>query len=690
MKEKKGTPVRRYEDSASRLENRGYVPPSREYVDALVRAVLDGSIEACWHSAVDPSGRALFPSKVYPNNHPQANLEAFHYLIKQLHAIGRPVLSWYSLRSASGVAEAHPDWRMVPMAWDGHAPREGGTMEKKETCCCFTSPYAEMLVDFAVEIVRDVGFDGIWFDGSMFTLPKQHPACRCEFCSRRFKRETGEDLPEKVNFDDRRFRIWINWRYDVLMEVWRKIVAAVTAIRPDAVVCFNNYRRRTDSEVLGGWCTGIPLRPERLDAIMAGEFDGFPGQADVQMKINRAYEFKRGVESWWGLANAGFGSFPDVEVLPAVQAALGCVSAGGVASCGTGTAPAEMVYVVRAMQEATRPRMPWLNGRTVEYAAILASQQTMDFWGREEFLKVWDAIHGANELLRHAHLQSSVIFDGHLQVERLRSYPALVLGNAACLSTAQAEQIRQYVEAGGVFLACYHAGEFDELGYPHERPVLDDLLGIRNRTPAEGQRSFCLTEGISLTAPAMITVQDVAFDATVAEDAVILAGSTERRSRGLDSEVAERGQGVWKRKVGKGWVVFSPADLFRQYLRFPTVNLLQFVKHTLVDLVQPAVRLEAPLCVSMNVREQADGRWAIHLHNAPGSSFAYPYPPGSRFLYSPGEVNPVYNLTLTFQSGRVRSAVSAIDGKRLEVKEELRVYLPELQLQEIIEIRVGP
>ena len=35
--------------------------------------------------------------------------------------------------------------------------------------CCYNSPYGEILPQLIVEIVKDVGFDGVWFDGS--TMP---------------------------------------------------------------------------------------------------------------------------------------------------------------------------------------------------------------------------------------------------------------------------------------------------------------------------------------------------------------------------------------------------------------------------------------------------------------------------------------------------------------------------------------
>ncbi|MCL5997183.1 MAG: hypothetical protein M1546_14180, partial [Chloroflexi bacterium] len=114
--------IKPYEQTATRLENRGDAPPTREYVDRLVAGLDAAGVEASWHSAVDPLGRPLFPSKVFPNGHPQASFEAFRYLIERLHASGRPVLSWYPMVTSRAITEAHPDWRIQFMPVEGVTP----------------------------------------------------------------------------------------------------------------------------------------------------------------------------------------------------------------------------------------------------------------------------------------------------------------------------------------------------------------------------------------------------------------------------------------------------------------------------------------------------------------------------------------------------------------------------------------
>jgi hypothetical protein len=679
-----------YEATATRLENRGYHPPSREYVDGLVAALFQSGVEACWNSAVDPRGTPFYPSQVFPVHHPQASLDAFRYLISQLHAIGRPVLSWYALNLGGGVLPAHPDW-----AVRFYRP-EGVTSDPAwdDAYACINSPYGDLLPRFVAEVVRDVGFDGVWFDGSTFANHNSSPAfaqpgCRCDHCRERFRRDAGLSLPERLDPTDPAFRSWIRWRYERLMAVWRSCVEAVAQANPKAVVCFNNYRRRP----FGAWQTAIPLRTLGWDAVMSCELDGFPGQADIQMKICQAYGLKRGVESWWPLCDHWNVWVPDHEPLTAVQATLGCIAAGGVASTGVGVDPLLMAPLLRAMEDAAAPRMPFASGETVHYAAILASQNTMDFYATP--LDAWDGIHGANEFCRHAHLQSAVVFDDTIERGELGDYAVLLLGNAACLSSQQAARLEEYMRGGGVLVACHDVGTRDEAGDTHATPVLDALLGVQSRRPGQGAPTLELTDAALIAAAGRhVTFKGPHTLAEPADDVKLLGNTVGRTSGHWDeyefgdrARPAPRSPGLWVRPVGQGCAVYAGVNLFETYLRYPTTHMMRMLRALLIGLRMPAVTVEAPLCVTVNTRRQAGGRWAVHLHNAPGSAYAYPNPPRGVYLHAPGEVVPVRDLRIQVHGRQVRRAWLALTGQELAARGNV-VEVPRLDLHEVVLLEI--
>ena len=682
--------MRRYEECATRTENWGNAPPTKEYADSLIEGILKSGVEASWHSGVSEVGRALFPSKVYPNCHPEANFESFRYLIEKLHKIGRPVVSWCSLNMAAGVAEAHPDWRMQFVDSDAEPNPEAAI-----NYVCFNSPYGKLLPDFAVELVRDVGFDGIWFDASTFsnqgTQPMFQPGCKCDFCRERFKKDAGLDLPEKVDYESRNFRIWVNWRYEVLMDVWKRIVEAVESVKPAAVVCFNNLRRRLTWGKFHGWNTGIPMRKIKLNAVMAGELNSFPSQADIQMKINQAYGFKKGVESWLSLRNYGGAFAPCPDKLTALQSVLGCISAGGIASCGTAERIKQVAPVLKEMEKAAAPRFPYLRGKVVEYAAIVASQQTMDFWEKGEASKVWDGIHGANEILLHSHLQSSLIFEDDIERNQLINYPVIILGNMVCVSKKQAEKLTEYVKAGGVLFACDRVGELDELGYPYEKPVLDDLLGVASRDKTKSGMPVLEIKDKKILSACKeyryVSLHTSHTKVKPSPEVIVLGQMYDRMLKGettIDKET-QVCPGLWKRKIEKGTIIYLSADLFANYLLRPTPAMQQFFKILLTSIVEPKITLEAPIVVTMNVREQKDKIWAVHLHNNPGSCYRYPTnPPDVKCVMGVGEVIPVRDIIIRVNTNFIQSARSALSGKSFKIIDGNRVIIPELQLQDII------
>lgn len=677
--------VKSYNECATRLEGRGDAPPTRDYVDRLVAEVEETGIEAVWHSAVSQACRALFPSKVFPNAHPEANYESFHYLVDRLHAIGRPVMSWYALNHSAGVVEAHPEWQMIPLQGEGIPPVDPRAPESR-IFCCINSPYGRLLPDFCKEIVRDVHFDGIWFDGSTFAVKNNGvPGCVCAWCRERFGKETGLNLPDHPDFHDTVFRRWINWRYDCLMEVWKQCVDAVLSVRADATVCFNNYRRYRDV----GWHTGIPLRRLGWNAVLAGELDIRSLHGDFQMKMHRAYECRSTPESWMALCDHWMLWAPDMEPEPVLQAVASCAGGGGVMSMGY-LSPTGHPELLRAVQQLAAPLQRYTGGDPIEFAAIWVSQQTQDFYHAQNPMAGYQAWHGANDVCNAAHLQTSVIFDDHVAEGRLGRYPVVVAANAACMSGEQAQQLMAYVEAGGVAVFTADAGTRDAMGSPYDRPVLDDWLGIKARSPGKAYATFVIED-------AGIRKQAGRYVSCNIPHAVVYTDSSIQPLAGLQTwdfgqfdlnradDPSTRAAGIWSVRHGRGWAVYLAADLFAAHHSIPTLRLTALIRSLMVKFAKPEITAEGPAMVVMNTRRQADGTWAVLLHNAPGQTHRYQPALGS------GERLPIRGMTLRLNRQSVRSARSGLTGLDFKVSGKGRcVRIPLLDRMEVVILELEP
>ena len=146
-----------------------------------------------------------------------------------------------------------------------------------------------------------------------------------------------------------------------------------------------------------------------------------------------------------------------------------------------------------------------------------------------------------------------------------------------------------------------------------------------------------------------------------------------RPGRGLWPAEAEKAAGgLWRRRVGKGWVAYCAADLFAAYMRHPSLQVIRLVRRLLSGMVVPRVTIEAPSIVRMNARALPDGRWMVHLHNNPAFQFqSYMQGRGLADNLVTGELIPVHNVKILVNAGTVRSASSGVSGEKFAVRENV-------------------
>jgi len=680
MNSKKVIKIKSYYLCATRLENRGNDPPSFAYTDNLVQLIKSTGIEAVWHSAVSQQGRPLFPSRIFPNVHPDASYEAFHYLINKVHAIGRPILSWYALNHSISIVEKHPDWKIIPVqGGDIHDAHPSGVDEYPY--CCINSPYGKMLPEFCKEIVRDLGFDGIWFDGSTWAINNNSiPGCLCNFCREKFKKETGLDLPQKPDFNSRTFKKWILWRYNCLMAVWENCVDAIHAARNDAIVCFNNYRRYREV----GWHTAIPMRRLGWDAIIAGELDLMSFHGDFQMKMHRAYECKHLPESWMALCDYWMLWAPDLDCEPPIQAVVSCIGGGGYMSMGADNVHL-MVDVLKKVQKKSARLAQYAGGEIVEYAAVLASQNTQDFYYCEEPINAWKAWHGANDLCNCTHLQSSIIFDDHVESGMLDKYPVILAGNFACISDQQFEQLRRYVENGGVLFLSSDAGTRKEDGEIRKRGIFDEILGIKKRK--KGKTFATLVTGGTKIPRFCNKYLSFRMPHNIFElynkTGIIANLITWDMGGFLDKSPKYDGAGLWFVKHGKGYIIYSAVDMFLWHHDAPARRYTDFFYRLLTSFVEPEIAFSnVPQHVVINTRRKHDKEWFVVLHNAPGNVHRY------KTNYGVGPLSRIEDIKIRFRNKKIDFAVSELNGEKLKVFDKCRaICVPPFRRVEVIKIK---
>jgi hypothetical protein len=212
-------------------------------IDKLEPALAKAGVQSQWIQVVDDGGNPLVENPCLPCPYraevARANEELLDHWANRIRRSGMPVLSWFSLAYCPRVNDFHPDWRQVSiLPW----PREGA----QNATPCINSPYGDALIAYCNWAIERFKLDGAWFDGAFLTPTWERPmalTCRCAACQKKFKAETGLEIPEKIDWANPAFRRWLAWRYKTFGDYVGRLAGAIRQAHPHAVVVINHYHR---------------------------------------------------------------------------------------------------------------------------------------------------------------------------------------------------------------------------------------------------------------------------------------------------------------------------------------------------------------------------------------------------------------------------------------------------------------
>ena len=143
-----------------------------------------------------------------------------------------PHLPFSPSREAAASWEYHGrrlnDWRMIDVR-DGsplYYPQYAG-----EGFCPNNPEFVDAYVQYAKELVRDTGIDGLSADDPIHYM--HFASCGCRYCRAALKERTGLDLPPVTdrsfwgNWDNPAWRAWCDLRLDATGSFFRKLSAAL-------------------------------------------------------------------------------------------------------------------------------------------------------------------------------------------------------------------------------------------------------------------------------------------------------------------------------------------------------------------------------------------------------------------------------------------------------------------------------
>ena len=451
-------------------------PETREYLRELkaqgVTVVHTGGPDPYWPLLRDD-----------PKSGPPAEQRA---LLKDnyafLRSLGMKIVIGISPYAPIEYVHKHPEWRLkgspdeppLDMSIDltqfnNHPLRS----------LSLNTPYGDYLIENIVEMMQDLDFDGISFDGNY------HPFINyTHYDMELFKKETGLEFPKAIDLNDINYRVYMLWAHQKLEDWYRKLHEAMRKVNPNAAT----YTWTTNAGRYGHFLTIPPVMSARMNML-----------------------FDAPVQEWW-LDEVNLGA----SVVPAFGAAYVRTVTGGrtgasepyIMSRGnpysSSNFPQHELFVRCMMAMANGSitplalpsmagkeagdytlqeigkRKPWFIHSTPEpWAALLVSEQTKVFYAYQNVMERFlSHALGAFRVGWEEHLPMTLINDGDITAANLAKYKVLILPNSAALSDRQIDEIRKYVSEGGGLVASCETSICDELGQPRGNFALADVFGV--------------------------------------------------------------------------------------------------------------------------------------------------------------------------------------------------------------------
>ena len=370
-------------------------------------------------------------------------------------------------------------------------------------------------------------------------------------------------------------------------------------------------------------------------------------------------------------------------------------------------------------QVAERGR--WLTRTTpLPWAGLLVSEQTRQFYAYKDIAdRFLPHVFGAFRCGLEDHLPLNLVNDWDLNSEALQRYAVLVLANAAALSDAQVDAVREYVRGGGGLVATGETSLFDEIGRPRRDFALADVLGVSYQgRPKSAQKRPELDANFAITVDEAYWKQRTGV-ATLTWSNHPLVGDPTLRQLVPHNSVTFRGplvrvnepkeaDSVAVRMIPEGTSASLPATIVRTFGKGRVVYFAAGVdaalwsyaypyqRRLLVRALEWAARLsapisvKAPMCVQATYFRQTDKdgqRMVVHLFNGLNTTANHGLP--SMDVPLREEVVPIHNIEVRFARDVPKSFHLEPGNRPLRVRQEGATLVVEVARLDVHAMVVG-
>ena len=432
---------------------------SRFDPEAYADAVAASGVDTAIIYAGNCLGMCFWPSRL---GHMHENLhgrDIFGETVAACRRRGLKIVGYYNIWNRFEY-DRHPEWRM-------RDPNGRGCSYKRFGICCPNTGYREFVRGQIEDLCSRYEFDGLWVDMIGWT----GCACYCDGCREAYRRETGLELPETVDFAD---PAWV--RFQRSRQAWvtdfsKMVVDTAKTAQPGISVTLQS------ASCKGGWRDASPTSFFAQPDYLAVDLYLEPWEEAFICKLIRALSNTQPVEFMVSSCvdldeHTTRKPLERLSMQSKLALAHQCafVFIDAIDPVGTVNRPLyDSMHSILANME------PYLAAVRPDWKL----KADVGIWYNLDNMTDRDQLELAYQV-SHALIQSNISFDvvTARQRDSLNDYKVIILSDVEMLDAAEVQALRRFVQNGGRLYASGHTGTIDGSGVKNGDFLLADVLGV--------------------------------------------------------------------------------------------------------------------------------------------------------------------------------------------------------------------
>ena len=647
-----------------------------EYVDALKAA----DVQAAMVKGRPHTGLAYYPTKVGRMHRGLKGYDYFGEMVNKCHENGIAVIAYFSQIFDNWAYEEHPSWRLVTAEGKNMREYRNGTDFKTGRygiVCPNNQEYRQYVEACLTEMNSLYDFEGMFLDMTFFP-----EVCYCDSCRERYKKETGKELPRRVNWKDKEWLEYIYIRDEWMADYARFATNCVKKIKPNVTV------EHQFSRITGSWIDGSSeMLTDAVDYSGGDYYGGFLQQTfinkyykNVSPNLPFVYHTSRCDPE---LVYHTTTKTEEELLLHAITALIhnGAFLLVDAINPDGSIVPEVYHGIMKQVFGKTKPYEQYISGNLYHNVAIwFATHAKYD--PKEAECEIMDKIFWPGYYMEAPVAAASVLRENNVAFEvigtkniRNENADVMVLSHVASIRDEEMDEIEDYLNRGGNL---YVSG-------PIGCERLEQLLGVKMTGITEHNFTYMspteaganILEGFNALSPLTIPMSQVMVEITDEEGITVLANRTLPYTLTNTEDFAaihSNPPGVYTDKpclimkdTGKGKIIWSAAPI---EMSKPYMSRQVFLRIIKSLMKEAAFVSNAPKFVEVLFWEK-DGKDYLAVINEQEES----------------PIAPMYDIYIDVKC-KGKKAVLLPDKAELSSEmlddETMRIYLPKLEIFHVI------